>query len=259
MALSWEDVVNKQFQPTKFREGYDQTEVDDFLDEIVAEFKRLIALNEQLESENAELRAGGAAPAAGPAADTPEAAATPASAEESAPAAAPESADAAATSAAGVLAMAQRLHDEHVAAGEQRSTELVAEADRRPPAVTSNLRAFTVLVRNALFRRVELIARRRWWELGELDGDQGWGAGEWESALADYFTEHAQVQVGANARGPALLIIERLATSWRVRQILDDPEGDHDYSLTAEVDLAASDEAGEAVITITGAGRTAAW
>ena len=61
MALSWEDVVNKQFQPTKFREGYDQTEVDDFLDEIVAEFKRLIALNEQLESENAELRAGGAA------------------------------------------------------------------------------------------------------------------------------------------------------------------------------------------------------
>ena len=60
MALSWEDVVNKQFQPTKFREGYDQTEVDDFLDEIVAEFKRLIALNEQLESENAELRAGGA-------------------------------------------------------------------------------------------------------------------------------------------------------------------------------------------------------
>ena len=66
MALSWEDVVNKQFQPTKFREGYDQTEVDDFLDEIVAEFKRLIALNEQLESENAELRAGGAAPAAGP-------------------------------------------------------------------------------------------------------------------------------------------------------------------------------------------------
>ena len=115
MALSWEDVVNKQFQPTKFREGYDQTEVDDFLDEIVAEFKRLIALNEQLESENAELRAGGAAPAA-----------------------APESADAAATSAAGVLAMAQRLHDEHVAAGEQRSTELVAEAEATAARLVSD-------------------------------------------------------------------------------------------------------------------------
>lgn len=136
MALSWEDVVNKQFQPTKFREGYDQTEVDDFLDEIVAEFKRLIALNEQLESENAELRAGGAAPAAGPAADTPEAAATPSPVEE--PAAAPEAADAAATSAAGVLAMAQRLHDEHVAAGEQRSTELVAEAEATAARLVSD-------------------------------------------------------------------------------------------------------------------------
>jgi len=136
MALSWEDVVNKQFQPTKFREGYDQTEVDDFLDEIVAEFKRLIALNEQLESENAELRAGGAAAAAAPAADTPEAAATPSSVEE--PAAAPEAADAAATSAAGVLAMAQRLHDEHVAAGEQRSTELVAEAEATAARLVSD-------------------------------------------------------------------------------------------------------------------------
>lgn len=136
MALSWEDVVNKQFQPTKFREGYDQTEVDDFLDEIVAEFKRLIALNEQLESENAELRAGGAAAAAAPAADTPEAAATPSSVEE--PAAAPEAADAAATSAAGVLAMAQRLHDEHVAAGEQRSTELVAEAEATATRLVSD-------------------------------------------------------------------------------------------------------------------------
>ncbi|WP_430753660.1 DivIVA domain-containing protein [Micrococcus luteus] len=134
MALSWEDVVNKQFQPTKFREGYDQTEVDDFLDEIVAEFKRLIALNEQLESENAELRAGGAVPAAAPAADTPEAAETPAAAEEPAP----ESADAAATSAAGVLAMAQRLHDEHVAAGEQRSTELVAEAEATAARLVSD-------------------------------------------------------------------------------------------------------------------------
>ena len=136
MALSWEDVVNKQFQPTKFREGYDQTEVDDFLDEIVAEFKRLIALNEQLEFENAELRAGGAAAAAAPAADTPEAAATPSSVEE--PAAAPEAADAAATSAAGVLAMAQRLHDEHVAAGEQRSTELVAEAEATAARLVSD-------------------------------------------------------------------------------------------------------------------------
>ena len=48
MALSPEDVVNKRFQPTKFREGYDQDEVDDFLDEVVNELRRLGEENEEL-------------------------------------------------------------------------------------------------------------------------------------------------------------------------------------------------------------------
>ncbi|MEX3566083.1 DivIVA domain-containing protein [Micrococcus endophyticus] len=144
MALSWEDVVNKQFQPTKFREGYDQGEVDDFLDEIVGELKRLQGLNEALTEENEALRAGGAVPAA--ATDAPEAAAdaavpvdvdAPAAAVDVAvvePALADASAEApgtdpASASAAGVLAMAQRVHDEHVAAGEQRRDELITEAE----------------------------------------------------------------------------------------------------------------------------------
>ena len=106
---------------------------------------------------------------------------------------------------------------------------------------------------------MELAARRRWFELGELDGEAGWGAAEWEAAMADYFAEHASPQTGANARGPALLIIDRREATWQVRQILDDPDGDHDYSITAEIELAASDEAGEAVVRLTGVGRTAAW
>ena len=48
MALTPEDVVNKRFQPTKFREGYDQDEVDDFLDEVVVELRRLNQENEEL-------------------------------------------------------------------------------------------------------------------------------------------------------------------------------------------------------------------
>ena len=48
MALTPEDVVNKRFQPTKFREGYDQDEVDDFLDEIVVELRRLTQENDEL-------------------------------------------------------------------------------------------------------------------------------------------------------------------------------------------------------------------
>src|SRR4051812_43601577 len=51
MALTPEDVVNKRFQATKFREGYDQDEVDDFLDEVVNELRRLGEENEDLRSK----------------------------------------------------------------------------------------------------------------------------------------------------------------------------------------------------------------
>src|SRR5262249_10578126 len=50
--------------------------------------------------------------------------------------------------------------------------------DDVPPAVTRNSRAFRVLVRNAMFRRVELFALRRVDELGELDAGSGWDAAE---------------------------------------------------------------------------------
>lgn len=51
MALTPNDVLNKQFQTTKFRDGYDQDEVDDFLDEVLVEFQRLVAENDQLKSQ----------------------------------------------------------------------------------------------------------------------------------------------------------------------------------------------------------------
>ncbi|MBG6192085.1 DivIVA domain-containing protein [Arthrobacter sp. CAN_A212] len=54
MALTPEDVVNKRFQPTKFREGYDQDEVDDFLDEIVVELRRLNQENDELRRKVAD-------------------------------------------------------------------------------------------------------------------------------------------------------------------------------------------------------------
>jgi hypothetical protein len=71
-----------------------------------------------------------------------------------------------------------------------------------------------------------------------------------------YFAEHAEVGTGADARGPALLIIDRSEPRlWRVRQIVDDPAGDHDWGLEAEVDLDASDEEGSAVLRLVDAGR----
>ncbi len=132
---------------------------------------------------------------------------------------------------------------------------VVATVDERPPPVTSNARAFRVLVRNALFRRVELAARRRWYELGELDGDAGWDADAWAAALEPYFAEHGTILTGADARGPARLIIDEQPARWVVRQIIDDPAGDHDWGITAVVDLARSDDHGVAVLEIVGVGQ----
>ena len=121
--------------------------------------------------------------------------------------------------------------------------------------MTANTRAFRVLVRNELFRRVELAALRRYDILGELDGDAGWTEQRWYDALAGYYADHADIGTGPDARGPALIIIDVEPRRWRVRQILDDPAGDHDWGISADVDLAASDAAGTAVVRITAVGQ----
>jgi len=110
-------------------------------------------------------------------------------------------------------------------------------------------------VRNELFRRVELAARRDWRALGDLDSADGWGSDEWREALEPYFEEHRDIGTGPDARGPARLLIEEQPGQWVVRQILDDPAGDHDWGFSAVVDLVASDEVGEAVLTLTDVNR----
>jgi superfamily II RNA helicase len=125
--------------------------------------------------------------------------------------------------------------------------------DALPPApagVTRNVRAFRVLVRNALFRRVGLAALRRYDELGELDAASGWDAARWGEAMDDYFAEYGGLGTGPDARGPAMLVVTERPGTWRVRQIFDDPHGDHDWGIEAEVDLAASDQAGTAVVRV---------
>ena len=121
---------------------------------------------------------------------------------------------------------------------------------QRPPALTSQPRAFRVLVRNALFRRVELVALRRPDLLGELDPDV-----DWVAALEAYSEDHQTVGNGPDARGPQYFQVTEEPGRWVVRQVLDDPAGDHDWALHATVDLAASDEEGTAVIRVVDAGR----
>jgi DivIVA domain-containing protein len=126
MALTPEDVVNKRFQSTKFREGYDQDEVDDFLDEIVVELRRLTQENDELrqrliaaDARIAELQRSGAVAGPAPVAMAVQA---PAPMFEAAPVIAGGGAD-----TNNLLQLARRLHEEHVREGMVKRDALIAE------------------------------------------------------------------------------------------------------------------------------------
>lgn len=139
MALTPDDVVTKQFQHVRFKEGFDPDEVDDFLDEIVVEWRKTIAENEELKAKLAAFESGEAAPAA-PAAEAPQAeepvvTEVPAPAPVAAPAAESEAAPAA--QSAGIIELAQRLHDEHVAEGKAQRDQLISEAQAQAASIVA--------------------------------------------------------------------------------------------------------------------------
>ncbi|MFD3453083.1 DEAD/DEAH box helicase [Streptomyces sp. NPDC058691] len=138
---------------------------------------------------------------------------------------------------------------------EMTAEEAQERADQVKP-VTANARAFRVLVRNAMFRRVELAALEHYTELAELDADSGWDADAWADAMDAYWDEYESLGTGPDARGPKLLQIEERPQEalWKVRQTFADPEGDHDWGISADVDLTASDEEGRAVVKVTAVG-----
>lgn len=151
MTLLADDVLNKKFTATKFREGYEQDEVDEFLDEVVEAMRQLEAentdLKAKLDAANArveELSEGGTtASSITPVEETSTVSDEPAevvveeeSVEEtaapvattSAQEAAPATSTSAPADAAGMLELAQRLHDEHVANGKAEEQRLISEA-----------------------------------------------------------------------------------------------------------------------------------
>ncbi len=123
-----------------------------------------------------------------------------------------------------------------------------------PRGVTANDRAFRVMVRNELFLWVELLARRAHAALAERLASPRWTAEALGEAMAGYWAAHDAVGIGAEARGADLLALVASAGEWTVRQALDDPDGDHDWALSASVDLGASDEEGRAVVELVSIG-----
>ena len=137
------------------------------------------------------------------------------------------------------------------AAANAETAALNAAAPGARDAVVEDRRGLTVLVRNAMFRRVQLMDLDRPEDLGALDKDWGYGVHEWEDALDDYYDAHEYVNTDAQARSSELFMLddshERDEHTWKVRQIIDDSDGDHDWAIEGVVDLDATQESGEVV------------
>lgn len=265
MALMPDDLLNKEFPETKFRPGYDKDEVDDFLDEVVVEWRRLIQENEELRAENAtlqeqldgsdfvepdELNDAGLSGYAGSSSevtgtfdsvedDTVSESESPQGAQEETSASAPEgdpnvtaypeyalgtrpaeerpapestsSAEAPAAEAAGVLAMAQKLHDQYVAEGEQTRAASIAEGEsKRAELIHEGETTKDELISEGTTKRAELIA----------DGEQ---------TRAEYIAEgeakRSELITDAETRAESM-IEEAELTSTRTLNALERKKGD---------------------------------
>nr|WP_028652029.1 DEAD/DEAH box helicase [Nocardioides halotolerans] len=142
------------------------------------------------------------------------------------------------------------------------SASVAGHAPPPPPRpISAQARPFRVMVRNALWRRVELAARDDVAGLAALEATTAELADpplevvmtrtDWDAGLEGYYADHDEIRLDADARGPDLLSVEATGRTWAVRQTLHDPAGDHDWVIEATVDLDASDVAGEAVVLAT--------
>jgi len=151
MALTPEEVVNKRFTIVKFREGYDQDEVDDFLDEVVVELRKLGGENEELRQQLEAAKAQAQAAPAASAADFPVAPVVAASV--------PSAADA--SNSHSLLELARKLHEEHVREGltkrdqlirdgQENAARLVRDAEAQARAVLGQLELDRKAIENTL-------------------------------------------------------------------------------------------------------------
>ena len=148
-----------------------------------------------------------------------------------------------------VRAIDSSLFDEW--AGVEYSDDADAAAPVDADVVVADRRAMTLLVRNALFARVLLVAADRADELGALDAEWEWPAARWQVALDEFYAEHDDLLIDADARSARYFEVdespERAEHLWHVRQIFLDDAGDLDFRIEADLDLDATQEQGEAV------------
>ncbi len=119
----------------------------------------------------------------------------------------------------------------------------LAETTRTAPssALSENKRAFRIMIQNAAFYRVELLAKKDFEALTEGETQGGFGPRRWQSVIEEYFGEYDSAEISQNARSAKLCVVTEGETRWLVDQTVSDPEGNYDFRIEAEIDLAESD------------------
>lgn len=147
----------------------------------------------------------------------------------------------------------EKLRDPDAAASAPASLDEEPPEPERPD-VTRNVKAFTVMVRNASWRLLRALAAKDYEAAAEqveaLPDEPAWDAARFAAAMAPYWEAHEALRLDPEARGTRHVTIERGAARWSLRQVLVDPAGDLDWRFEARVDLERSAEEGRPVLQL---------
>ncbi len=175
MVVTPEDIINKRFTITKIRPGYDQDEVDDFLDEVARDLRTIIQGNSDLQAQLAMAQAAGGAVSAAPV--QPPATITPPQPPE--PISAPEPASLDETeSSSNILQLARRVYAEHVNEGRIERERLIEEGSQAAEELVASAKAEAdTLMTNLEIQRLDIVRQIQELQLFEED---------YRSSLRDY-------------------------------------------------------------------------
>ena len=133
----------------------------------------------------------------------------------------------------------------------QSPIEVGAPAPERegdePPDITKDVRGFTTMARNSVWKLVRLLAFKQYDRAAEAladSGDENWDADRLREAMTGYWAEYDEIQIGPDARSSGQIDVERRDAEWAFTQILLDPRNDRSWRMVLRIDLDASREAG---------------
>lgn len=129
-------------------------------------------------------------------------------------------------------------------------SEDAASEKRAPTDIVSNHKAFTVMVRNDIFRLIRALATRDYETALSMINTENWTTEKLEKILEPYYVDHSRICTDAKARNPKNATISEQDQCWQVQQTLVDPEEHNDWILDLSIDLERSRQTGAPVMVL---------